>query len=134
MVASGFQMSNRAISIVFGVAFIFGASGSAAVADPSGVIVDADRPASKVQTVRSPAAVPGDAPGPSGTAIVPLMSRANPWPIARILIPMRQSPNSCTIWQTANSTHHWEHEGKRKHRRILRRPELRAAVDHRNEG
>jgi len=63
-------MSNRTISIVSGVVFIFAASGSAALADPTGVIVDPDKPASNVETVRSPASVSGDATGLSPTAIV----------------------------------------------------------------
>jgi L,D-transpeptidase YcbB len=43
----------------------------AALADSSGASVDADKPASNVETAGSPASTSGDAPGPSPTAIVP---------------------------------------------------------------
>jgi L,D-transpeptidase YcbB len=42
----------------------------AALADPSGASIDADKPASNVETAGSPASTSGDAPGPSPTAIV----------------------------------------------------------------
>jgi L,D-transpeptidase YcbB len=42
----------------------------AALADSSGASVDADKPASNVETAGSPASTSGDAPGPSPTAIV----------------------------------------------------------------
>jgi L,D-transpeptidase YcbB len=42
----------------------------AAVADPTGAIVDADKAASDVETVGSPAPASGDAPGPFPTVIV----------------------------------------------------------------
>ncbi len=42
----------------------------AALAGPTGASVDADKPASNVQTLRSPTSASGDAPGPSPTAIV----------------------------------------------------------------
>ena len=42
----------------------------AALADSSGASVDADQPASNVETAGSPASTSGDAPGPSPTAIV----------------------------------------------------------------
>jgi L,D-transpeptidase YcbB len=42
----------------------------AALADSSGASVDADKPASNVETAGSPASTSGDAPGPSSTAIV----------------------------------------------------------------
>src|ERR1700746_3824012 len=41
----------------------------AAVADPTGAIVDADKAASDVETVGSPAPASGDAPGPFPTVI-----------------------------------------------------------------
>jgi murein L,D-transpeptidase YcbB/YkuD len=69
-------MSNRAISIASVVAFIVAASGSVALADPSGVIVDADQPASNVETMAPPAAASADVPAPSGTAIMGVPSQA----------------------------------------------------------
>jgi len=42
----------------------------AALADPSGASIDADKPASNVETAGSPTSTSGDAPGPSPTAIV----------------------------------------------------------------